>query len=50
MLPTRDQPQNKTPTQTESESMEKIFQANGKGKKASVAIFISDKYILKQRS
>ena len=44
MLPTRDPPQNKTYTQTESEGMEKIFQANRhEKKKASVAILISDK-------
>ena len=34
MLPTRDPPQNKSPTQTESKGMEKIFQANGQDKKA----------------
>ena len=32
MLPTRHPPQNKRPTQTESEGLEKIFQANGQGK------------------
>ena len=33
MLPTRDPPQNKWHTQTESEGLEKIFQANGQEKK-----------------
>ena len=32
MLPTRDSPQNKRPTQTESEGLEKIFQTNGQEK------------------
>ena len=43
MLPTRDPPQNKRPTQIESEGLEKIFQANRQEKKAGVAILISDK-------
>ena len=34
MLPTRDSPENKSPTQTESEGLEKIFQVNGQGKKS----------------
>ena len=33
MLPSRDTPQNKRPTQTESEGLEKIFQANGREKR-----------------
>ena len=33
MLPTRDPPQKKRPTQTESEGLEKIFQANGQEEK-----------------
>ena len=33
MLPTREPPQDKRPTQTESEGLEKIFQANGQGEK-----------------
>ena len=41
MLPTRDPPQNKRPTQTESKGLEKIFRANGQEKKARVAILIS---------
>ena len=32
MLPTRDPPQNKRPTQTLNEGLEKIFQANGQEK------------------
>ena len=33
MLPTRDPPQKKRPTETGSKGLEKIFQANGQGKK-----------------
>ena len=36
--------------QTESEGMEKIFHANGKQKKAGVAILISDKIDIKTNS
>ena len=43
MLSTRDPPQNKGHIQTESEGLEKIFQANRDQKKAEVAILISDK-------
>ena len=43
MLPTRDPPQNQRPTETESEGLQKILQANGQEKKARVAILISDK-------
>ena len=32
MLYTKDPTKNKRPTQTESEGLEKIFQANGQGK------------------
>ena len=42
MVSTRDSPQNKRPTQTENEVLEKILQANGKKKKAIVTILISD--------
>ena len=46
MLSTRDPPQNKRSTQTESEGVEKIFQGNGhKKKKAGVAMI----YLTKQR-
>ena len=43
MLSTRDSPQTKGHIQTESEGLEKIFNANGDQKKAGVAILISDK-------
>ncbi|KAF6125365.1 hypothetical protein HJG60_009854 [Phyllostomus discolor] len=43
MLPTRDPPQNQRPIQTESERLEKIFQANGHEKRAGVEIIISDR-------
>ena len=38
MLSTRDLPQNKISTQTESEGLEKIFQADGYENKAGVGI------------
>ena len=42
--PTIDTPQNKRPTQTENEGMEKkLFQANGPEKNAGVAIPVADK-------
>ena len=50
MLPTRDPPQKKRLTQTESEGLEKIFQANGQEKKARVAIFIADKIDFKTKA
>ena len=43
MLPTRDPPQNKRPTQTESEGLETNFLSKRTGKKSRVAILISDK-------
>ena len=43
MLSTRDLPQKKGHIHTESERMKNIFHANGKQKKAGVAILISDK-------
>ena len=44
MVPTRDPPQNKIPTQTESEGLETNFPSKLTGKKkARVAILISDK-------
>ena len=43
MLSTRHPLQTQGDIQTESERMEKIFQANGNQKKAGVAILISDK-------
>ena len=45
MLPTRDPLQDNRPTQTESEGLEK---ANGQGKKARIAILISDKIDFKK--
>ena len=51
MLSTRDPPQNKRPTQTESEGLENIFQTNGqKKKKAVIAILISDKIVFKTKA
>ena len=49
MLSTRDPPQSKRLTQTESERMEKIFQANGHERKVGVAILISGKIDLKSK-
>ena len=50
MLPTGDPPQNKRPTQTESEGLETNFPSKwtGKKKKAGVAILISDKIDFKK--
>ena len=51
MLPTRHPPQNKRPTQTESEGLETNFPSKWTGKKkkkAGVAIFISDKMDFKK--
>ena len=51
MLPTRDPPQDKRPTQTESEGMETNFPSKQTGKKkAGVAILISDKIDFKKRA
>ena len=53
MLPTRDPPQNKRPTETESDwnkGWKKLFQANGQEKKIWVAIFISDKLDFKTKA
>ena len=50
MLPTRDPPQKKRPTQTESERVGgEIYQANGQEKKAGIAILISDKIDFKTK-
>ena len=46
----QDPPQNKRSTQTVSEGMEKIFQANRHENKARVAILISDKIDFKMRA
>ena len=51
MLPTRDPPQDRRPTQTESEGVETNFPSKKTGKKkAGVAIFISDKRDFKKRA
>ena len=50
MPPTRDPPQNKRLTQTESEGRKKKFQANGQVKKPRVAILISDKIDFKTKA
>ena len=47
MLSTRNPLQTSRHTQTESEGWRNIFHANGKQKKAGVAILISDKIDLK---
>ena len=43
MLPTRDPPQDKRHTQTESEGLETNLPSKRTGKKAGIAILISDK-------
>ena len=52
MLPTRDPPQNKRTTQTESEGLETNLPSKWTGakKKARVAILISDKIDFKRRA
>ena len=51
MLPTRDPPQNKRPTQTDSEVLETNIPSKWTGKKkAEVAILISDKIDSKRRA
>ena len=50
MLTTRDPSQDKRTTQTESEGLKKIFQANGHEEKAGVAILISDKIDFQRRA
>ena len=50
MLPTRDPPQDKRPTQTESEGLETNFPSKGAGKKAGVPILILDKINLKRKA
>ena len=53
ILPTRDPPQDKRPTQTESEGLETNFpskQTGKKKKKAGVAILISDKIDFQRRA
>ena len=51
MLPTRDPPQDKRPTQTESEGLETNFPSKQTGKKkAGVTILISDQMDFKRRA
>ena len=50
MLLTRDLPRNKRPTQTESEGLETNFRSKQTGKKAGIAILISDKTDFKKRA
>ena len=51
MLPIKDQPQDRRPTQTESESLETNFPSKWIGKKkARVAILLSDKIDVKKRA
>ena len=50
MLPTRDPPQDKRPSQTESEGLETNCPSKWTGKKAGVAILISDKIDFKRRA
>ena len=50
MLPTSDLPQNKRHIQTESEGLEKNIPSKWTGKKAEVAILISDKTDFKTKA
>ena len=50
MLPRRDPPQDRRPTQTETEGLETNFQSKWTGKIAEVTIFISDKIDFKKRA
>ena len=50
MLPIRDPPQDKRPTQTESEALETTFPSKQTGRNARVAILISDKIDFKRRA
>ena len=50
MLPTRDPPQERRPTETESEGLERNSVGKQTGKKAGVAILISDKIAIKRRA
>ena len=50
MLPTRDIPQNKRHTQTESERLETNIPRKWTGKKDGVAILTSDKVEFKKRT
>ena len=50
MLSTRDPPQNKNSTQTESEGMEKYAKQKDRRKKTEVAILISEKVDFKAKA
>ena len=50
MLPTRDPPEDRRPTQTESEGLETNIPSKWIGKKAGVAILISGKIDFKKRA
>ena len=50
MLPTRDPPQNKRPTQTECEGLEKNFSKQKDREKPRVALLISEKIDFKRRA
>ena len=50
ILSSRDLTQIKKCTQTKIKGMEKIFHANGKGKKAGVAVLISNKIDCKTKA
>ena len=50
MLHTRDPSQDKRPTQTESEGLNKFSKQTDRGKKARVATLVSDKIDFKRRT
>ena len=50
MLPTRDPPQDKRPTQTEREGLETKFPSKQTEKKVGIAILISDKIDFRKRA
>ena len=50
MLPTRDPPQDRRPTQTESEGLETNIPCKWTGKKRGVAILISDRIDFQRRA
>ena len=50
MLPTRDPPQDKRPSKLKVRGQKQIFQANRQGRKAGVAILISDNIDFKKRA
>ena len=50
MLPTRDPPEDKRPTRTESKGLKRHFLSKWTGKKAGVAILTSDKIDFKKRA